>query len=395
MNNMQNEHKKRKLAIIGTVGVPACYGGFETLAEQLVRHLADEFEVTVYNSTKNYAPDQRPKTWKGAKLVWLPIKANGLGGIFYDFCSILHAIFVADALLILGVSGAAIFPAVKFFTNKKIIINIDGLEWARQKWGRAAKWFLRWSESTAVRWADEVITDNAAIQKYALERYGVHSRLITYGGDQAKTMPLSPEILEKHPWTARRYAFSVCRIEPENNIHLLLEAFSKTGKMPIAIVGNWEISDYSRRLYRKYANHHNIKLFSPIFDLKVLNQLRANAAIYMHGHSAGGTNPSLVEAMHLGIPIFAFDAIFNRVTTFHEAFYFSDVKELRILLQCVADCEFLEFSGKTMLEIAQKNYTWAKITQQYADLMYDKKVENTPVFDFDIPIALRKTLELV
>lgn len=384
---------KRKLAIIGTVGVPACYGGFETLAEQLVRHLADEFELTVYNSTKNYAPDQRPKTWMGARLVWLPLKANGFQGIFYDLISIFHALFVADALLVLGVPGAAVFPLVKMFTRKKIIVNIDGLEWARQKWGRAAKWFLRWSESVAVRWADEVITDNAAIQKYALERYGITSRLIAYGGDQAQSLPLSPAILEKYPWTERRYAFTVCRIEPENNIHQLLEAFSKSGKMPLAVVGNWDKNDYARRLHEKFSGHPNIRLLPPIFDLQILNRLRANAAIYMHGHSAGGTNPSLVEAMHLGIPIFAFDAIFNRVTTHHEAFYFATERELRSLLE-FADYDFFETSAQTMRRLARRHYTWAEIVRQYAELVYEKRAEKAPVFDFDIPLALRKQLEL-
>lgn len=388
-----NFYKNSKLAIIGTVGVPGCYGGFETLAEQLVRKLGHEIEITVYCSTHAYAPAKRTRRWNNANLVWLPFKANGAQGILYDIFSILHALWFADTLLVLGVPGAFIFPFVKFFTRKRIVVNIDGLEWSRQKWGWLACNFLRWCEAQAVRWADEVITDNAAIQKYALERYGRRTELITYGGDQARSLPLSPEIVENFPFVTHRYAFTVCRIEPENNIHVLLEAFSKSEKMPLAVVGNWKSSEYGQNLCKKYGNHPNIHLLDPIYDLDVLNRLRSNTALYLHGHSAGGTNPSLAEAMHLGVPIFAFDVIFNRVTTHHQAFYFSTEKELRTLLE-FADLNLFEDSARTMQTLAEMHYTWRRIASQYASLVDAKVPEPVPIFDFDIPVSLRQRLQL-
>jgi glycosyltransferase involved in cell wall biosynthesis len=385
---------KQKLAVIGTVGLPACYGGFETLAEQLVMQLGDEMDITVYCSKQGYVPEQRKSHWQTARLVWLPIKANGIGGIIYDAVSIFHALFYANTLLILGVPGAILLPFAKlFFPKKRIIVNIDGLEWSRQKWGRAAKFFLQYSEKVAVKWADEVVTDNAAIQKYALERYGKHTNLITYGGDQAKSVHLTPEVEEKYPFVLNRYAFTVCRIEPENNIEMLLQAFESADKIPLVVVGNWYNSEYGKHLKYKYTGSNNILLFDPIYDLKILNQLRSNAAIYMHGHSAGGTNPSLVEAMHLGVPIVAFDVIFNRVTTHHRAFYFGDKEELCTVLAFL-DFDLFGESAKEMHEIAKQNYTWKSVARKYANLIYERQSQIIPVFDFEIPVPLRRKLQL-
>jgi glycosyltransferase involved in cell wall biosynthesis len=385
--------KVQKIAIIGTVGLPACYGGFETLAEQLVSQLGNEMDITVYCSTYGYPAEKRKSMWKSAKLVWLPIKANGVGGIIYDAVSILHALFFTNTLLVLGVPGAFLLPLVKIFTNKKVIVNIDGLEWSRQKWGKAAKWFLKYNEKIAVKWADEVVTDNAAIQKYALERYGKHTNLITYGGDQAKSLPLTPEIEEKYPFVLQRYAFTVCRIEPENNIEMLLQAFEASNKIPLVVVGNWYSSEYGKHLKYKYTGNDNILLYDPIYDLNILNRLRANAAIYMHGHSAGGTNPSLVEAMHLGVPIVAYDVIFNRVTTHHSAFYFGSKAELCTVLTFL-DFDLFGESAREMHEIAKEHYTWKLISRKYADLIYERQTQITPVFDFEIPVSLRRKLEL-
>ncbi len=121
--------KKTKLAIIGSVGLPAAYGGFETLTEHLVNNLNTDYDITVYCSGKKYKKDQRQKYYKNARLKYIPLEANGVHSILYDTISIIHSLFYADVLLILGVPGAWILPFVKFFTKKKIIISIDGIEW--------------------------------------------------------------------------------------------------------------------------------------------------------------------------------------------------------------------------------------------------------------------------
>jgi glycosyltransferase involved in cell wall biosynthesis len=173
-----------KVAIIGTVGLPANYGGFETLVENLITHKTnDSISYCVYCSSKNYA--EKLREYKGARLVWLPLKANGIQSIPYDIISIVHAVFSSHRLLILGTSGCIVLPFIRLFSRKHITVNIDGLEHRRQKWGKAARMFLKFSEGMAVRFANVVIADNKAIQDYVQSEYGKASQLIEYGGDHA------------------------------------------------------------------------------------------------------------------------------------------------------------------------------------------------------------------
>ena len=150
--------RKKKVAVIGTVGIPAKYGGFETLTEYLVENSNEDFDFTVYCSKPKYK--ERPKSYKNSRLVYLPLEANGKSSIPYDALSIIHALFYADVLLVLGVSGAFLLPFVKFFTKKKIVTNIDGLEWKRDKWGGLAKKYLKKQEAIAVKYSHEVVADN-------------------------------------------------------------------------------------------------------------------------------------------------------------------------------------------------------------------------------------------
>jgi len=228
-----------------------------------------------------------------------------------------------------------------------------------------AKIFLRFSEKMAVRFSHEVISDNDAIADYVKETYGVNSHSIAYGGDHAVTVD-SVSVSEYE--LPERYAFSVCRIEPENNIHMILEAFSRQADYPLVIVGNWDNSDYGRNLREKYSNHSSLTLLDPIYDLGKLKTLRSNATVYIHGHSAGGTNPSLVEAMHFGVPIVTYDCDFNRYTTEDMALYFHDIQTLQETLDNL-DEELSEKIGSEMAEIASRRYTWDSVAEQYFTLL--------------------------
>ncbi|MBT8327450.1 MAG: DUF1972 domain-containing protein, partial [Bacteroidia bacterium] len=166
---------KKRLAIIGTVGLPAKYGGFETLADHLVTHLNKDHDITVYCSKKKYAKEERIGSYRGANLKYINLDANGIQSIPYDTLSILHALFTSDVLLVLGVAGAWILPFVRLFTSKKIIISIDGIEWKREKWNLLAKLYLRWSEKMAVKYSHIDISDNESIQDYTALRYGTVS----------------------------------------------------------------------------------------------------------------------------------------------------------------------------------------------------------------------------
>ena len=355
-----------KVAIVGTVGVPAKYGGFETLAEYLTRYLSGQYDLTVYCSSKSY--DVRPDTYNGARLVYLPLNANGVQSILYDMVSIFRALGYADTILVLGVSGCVVLPLVKLLSSKKVIVNIDGLEWKRDKWSGFAKWFLKLSERVAVRYADRVVTDNKVIQDYVLAEYGAQSSLIAYGGDHVGEVSRGGPQRADYPFTNQKYAFSVCRIEPENNILLLLAAAIENNVLPLVIVGNWDASHYGRELRSQYEGRENIYLLDPIYDQQALSRLRDGCFLYLHGHSAGGTNPSLVEAMYSGLPIYAFDVDYNRETTEQGARYFSSAAELAGMLDHLDEAS-LESIGERMAEIAQRRYRWELVANQYAELL--------------------------
>lgn len=352
-----------KVAIVGTQGVPANYGGFESLVENLLgEYCPQDIVYTVFCSGKDMT--EKLKCYKGANIKYVPLHANGFQSIPYDIISLCRSITGYDVVLVLGVSGCLFLPIFRMFNRKKLIINIDGLEHRRAKWGNLARWVLRTSEAMAIKFADVVIADNKGIQDYVLNTYDKPSELIAYGGDHVKRV-LSEEFikdaLSKYGLYAGEYVISVCRIEPENNSHIILEAFSKTN-MKLVFIGNWNHSNYSKRLKEEYSKYNNICILDAIYNLDVLYALRSNAGIYMHGHSAGGTNPSLVEAMFFGMPIIACDVVYNRETTENKAYYFRTSDDIINLL--VRD----DLDGSAMIKIAEKNYTWKNIAAKYVAL---------------------------
>jgi len=357
----------KKLAIVGAVGVPANYGGFETLTENLVRYhdaVSLKTPLTVYCSGKSY-PSRAP-TYLSARLKYVPLDANGAQSILYDIWSLLSAVRQGHGvILLLGVSGAIALPLVRSISSVRIVTNIDGIEWRREKWRGLVRHFLKYSEKVAVRFSDDVIADNVAIAEYLAATYGVKSHVIAYGGDHAVAVDAGSIDALVLP---ESYAMSIGRIEPENNVHMILEAFSRQDRYTLVVVGNWNNSDYGRSLRRRYAACTNLILLDPIYDLSKLKTLRSGAAFYVHGHSAGGTNPSLVEAMHFGRPVLAFDCDFNRSTTESKALYFNTSEGLAGLLGNI-DSPQVKQSGQDMLEIARRRYKWGDIAEQYFALL--------------------------
>lgn len=364
--------EKQRIAIIGTVGLPAKYGGFETLADHLVTHLSNKYDFTVYCSKKKYSKEEQIDSYKGAKLEYINLEANGVQSIPYDTISILKALRKNDVLLILGVAGAWILPFVKFFTNKKIIISIDGIEWKRDKWSLFAKLYLWWAEKIAVRYSHIDISDNESIQDYTALRYETLSRVIEYGADHTLQVTPNQEDYIKYPFMKNDYAVKVCRIEPENNVHVVLEAFKQLPNSNLVLVGNWNNSEYGKNLKEEYSNIPNIHIYDPIYNQREIDLIRGNAALYVHGHSAGGTNPSLVEAMYLELPIIAFNVSYNKTTTENKAIYFSTSEELVAKLKIVSETEMGKLR-KEMKAIALRRYTWEKISNQY-DLLIKEAI---------------------
>ncbi len=361
----------KRVAVIGIQGIPARYGGFETLVENIIgKNSSRDVQYTVFCSKADMSADgdTLPHTYNGAELRYIPFfKANGIMSIPYDILSMICCIGSKyDDILVLGVSGCMFLPLLRILCRGRVIVNIDGLEHKRDKWGRFAKWFLRVSEKVAVMHADVIVADNDAIRDYVAQTYGKDSVLIAYGGDHVLVGcndAESQSILNKHGIRHGSYAMGVCRIEPENNVHVILESFAKSGK-DLVFVGNWNRSEYGRDLNQRFSDYPNIRLCNPIYDLKTLFVLRSNAKMYIHGHSAGGTNPSLVEAMHFAVPILAFDCVYNRATTRGRALYFKDSVELCALL----DKDLPADIGAEMAAISCAEYKWSDIASKYESL---------------------------
>lgn len=358
----------KRIGVIGSAGIPANYGGFETLVDNLVRHLNRDFKFIVYCSSPSY-PEKRSE-YHGARLIYINLNANGRSSILYDAVSILNAMHKVDVLLVLGVGGAFLFPLIRLFSRKKVVINIDGLEWKRQKWGRFAKWYLKVQEWIAVKFAHTVVADNEAIQQYIQSCYQKESFYAAYGGDHAREVVLSEATQRQYGIQKGNYCFTVCRIEPENNIHIILDAFSKTPGLKIVFVGNWKASEYGKSLHALYQNKTNIQLLDPIYEQSRLDELRSNCLAYLHGHSAGGTNPSLVEAMYLGLAVVAWDVDYNRFTTENNALYFTDSVTLQeVLLRIQNNKIDLKTISEKAKSVAERKYTWRIVADQYGAML--------------------------
>jgi glycosyltransferase involved in cell wall biosynthesis len=355
----------KEVAIIGIQGLPAQYGGYETQVENMIgENQSPNVHYTIFNSSK----DQKSslEVYKGATMKYINLPSHGVWSIPYYTLSYLKSFRKFDTILQLGLAGGFFLPIFKLFNPKvKVIVNVDGIEHRRDKFNKFGKWLLLKLEQFDVKFADVIISDNEGIKEYVTNTYHIDSEVIAYGGDTAvqNKLPHSEmeEILARYNMKAYDYSFAVCRIEPENKCHMTLEAFSKTTQK-IVFVGNWERSKYGHDLKVKYSKYDNITILDPIYDLDTLYAMRANAKSYIHGHSVGGTNPSLVEAMFFGRPVFCFDCIYNRFSTHDKASYYKNEDELLRLIENVND------NGGVLKAIAEKEYTWKRIAEKYESL---------------------------
>lgn len=360
---MFKKNRRKTIYIVGTNGLPVRYGGWDMLLHHFTLALSEDYDIYVY--TSSFEALKGVKKYNGAFVRLVSLKANGLQSIIYDFVSMLDAsIRGADHILVLGVSGGIFFPVFKLF-KPSVILNPDGAEWKRSKFGGFVKRFLKLSEKIGVKYADKVISDNKVIFDDLLNDYGVRSSVIEYGGDHSCPTALDGKTALRYSIDQNSYAFKVCRIVPENNIRMILEAFSKT-KYRLLLIGNWNNSKFGVDIRAEYSGYTNLSLLDPIYDQRALDELRSNCKIYIHGHSVGGTNPSLVEAMHLGLPCLVYDVNYNRETTEDCAEYFSSQSELSdALVRLWESKEHLDSVRERLLAVAKRRYRWSDIITKY------------------------------
>lgn len=359
-----NSHKYN-VAVIGTCGIPANYGGYETLVENLVSNNAtDNICFTVFCSTKNYK--NRTKYYQRARLVYIPLRANGWQAIPYDTLSLVMCYFKYDCILSLGYGGAWLLPILKMIKKTKIITNFDGLDDKREKFNSLQKFISSTNRFLAAKYSDFCIADNVCMAERLYQYYKVKAETIEYGADHIISSTYGQH-LERYGLDKKEYNLVVSRSVPENNLHIILEAASKNIEEQFVLIGNWDHSKYGRDLKRNFSDLKNVKFIDPIYDQEILDDIRKHCKCYIHGHSKGGTNPALIEAMMLSVPILAYDVDFNRATTADSALFFKTAAELNGKIRLINKEEASVMSVK-LHEVALEKYTWKKISSLYMKL---------------------------
>jgi glycosyltransferase involved in cell wall biosynthesis len=358
-----------KLAILGTRGIPANYGGFETFAEELsVRLAARGHDITVYGRSNNI--EYTGKEYKGVKLVILPtIGTKHLDTVAHTFLSVFHAIPARfDAVLICNAANA-IFAAIPRVTGSPVALNVDGIERKRRKWGLAGRTFYRISEYLATLIPNVIITDAGVIRDYYQQQYGVSSRMIAYGADCSRQT--TTDIQRRLGVNPRDYALYVSRLEPENNAHVVIEAYEsvRTNK-PLLIVGDAPYAhDYIARL--KSTTDARIRFPGAIYGVGY-KELQSHAYLYVHATEVGGTHPALIEAMGAGNCVLVYDTPENREVVGDCGLFFSSSSELTKLLQTAMDTPRLVDSYRDRArERIQVKYSWDAIAEEYEKLFLE------------------------
>ena len=319
-----------KIGIVGTRGIPNHYGGFEQFAHNFSLFLVHQgHDVWVYNSSLH---PYKENTFEGVKLIhkYDPENKIGTAGQFvYDFLCIIDSRKRAfDVILQLGYTSSSVFSFL-FPVNSKLITNMDGLEWKRSKYSKNVQNYLLHAEKWAVKYSDLLISDSLGIQEYLMEKYTCPSSYIPYSAELFDNPEES--ILSKYQLTKYNYNILIARMEPENNIELIiLSHLQKKGDIPLMVIGSYS-NDFGTTLYTKY-NSDQVRFTGAIYDQTELNNLRYYSNIYFHGHSVGGTNPSLIEAMACNCLIVAHNNIFNKSILGTDAFYFENVESLNSIL---------------------------------------------------------------
>jgi glycosyltransferase involved in cell wall biosynthesis len=355
-----------KIAILGTRGIPNHYGGFEQFAEYFSVFLVQSgHEVYVYNSHNH--PFQE-SIYKGVHIIHQndpEHKFGTFGQFIYDYNCIAdsrHRDF--DIILQLGYTSNSVW----FFRlpkNAVIITNMDGLEWKRSKYSRPVRQFLKFAERLAAVSSDCLVSDSIGIQKFLREKYNKDSTFIAYGALPFTTPDFS--ILDLYDVQKESYNMIMARFEPENNLDMVLEGVAMSDDdMPILVVGNHN-TKYGNYLKNKFAAASNIRFIGGIYNIDHLNNLRYFSNVYFHGHSVGGTNPSLLEAMASQALVIAHNNEFNRGILNENAYYFSNPDEVKNILSSIKKNNNLHMVQANLDAIVQ-DYNWDKINGEYLQL---------------------------
>jgi glycosyltransferase involved in cell wall biosynthesis len=351
-----------RIALLGTRGIPARYGGFETALEEIAPRLARAgHEVTVY-----CRGERSPATYKGVRRVVLPaLRRRSLETLSHTLLSCLHAAkHRPDVAIVFNCANAPLLPILKA-AHIPTAVHVDGLEWRRGKWGPVGRRYYRTAERVAVRLADALIADARAIGDHIGGAYGRGSEFIPYGMNRVQA---DPERIAGLGLTSRQYHLVVARLEPENHVDLILRGYQKSSaRKPLVLVGDNPYDTSYAREVRRMADDPKILPLGSVWDQGLLDQLYANALSYLHGHSVGGTNPSLLRAIGAGAPVTAFDVVFNREVAAGEAAFFLSADDVAEAIESdERDPSAAIARGEKVRREALGRYSWDDVAHRYA-----------------------------
>lgn len=355
-----------KIGILGTRGIPNYHGGFEQFAEFFASFLSEKgHEVYVYSS---HTHPYKESSFKGASIIhcYDPEELIGTVGQFiYDLNCIRDSRKRNfDILLLLGYTSSSIW--YRWLPKGPIILsNMDGLEWKRSKYNKWVRKFLKYAEKFAVKRSDYLISDSKGIQKYLMSEYGKESKYIAYGAEKFDTPNSS--ILSEYNLEKYQYNMLIARMEPENNIETILDgAVISENKAPFLVIGKCENS-FGRYLMKKYRDYSHIRFLGGIYNLDHLNNLRHYSNLYFHGHSVGGTNPSLLEAMASNALIVAHRNDFNQAILEEDAFYFTQKDEVAHFIDTLVNKKDLTNMNTNNYNKIDQQFSWEIINSSYLD----------------------------
>lgn len=358
-----------RIALVGTRGVPAHYGGFETCVEEVGRRLAERgHRVTVYCRSGN-TPDGRVKEFAGMRLVHLPaLRRRSLETLSHTGLSAAHLLMRrADATIVFNAANAPWLPLLRL-AKLPVATHMDGLEWKRAKWGPVGQRYYRWAEGFAVRFSNALIADAAGIRDYYRATFDAATELISYGAPLLERR--EPKHLASVGLVSGKYHLVVARLEPENHVHTIVEGYVRSSaKLPLVVVGSTPYGhEYNQKL-RESADTR-VRFLGGVWNQDLLDELYANALVYWHGHSVGGTNPSLLRAIGAGAATNAFDVNFNREVLGRAGRYFRHPADVAGLVEESETHPALARSrGAQAREIAA-GYDWDVVADGYEALCY-------------------------
>lgn len=349
-----------KIAIIGSHGLFANYGGFDQLVNNIVKYSnkKDLIFITQPRSTK--IPSDVPKNVLISKSL---LDAPGIEGLIFDSICILKYYFRVDSILLLGAGALPIIVFLSLFKKNKVIVNNGGIEWERKKFSKLARIYHKFIFNLSAKFSDILILDNETFTKYLPKKYKAKLSMIPYGGSISKELYEQKErFYNKYSFLRNNYFLSVSRAIEDNHIDKICYVFSQSDKL-LVLISNFSSSAYGKKVFLKYQKHKNIFLIDGLYDKDELDLIRLNCYSYIHTHEKCGTAPSLVEMIISKKPIISLDVPANRHTLMNKCLYFKDFDDLRSIIDHEFDpTKYIPNDGLI------KRYLWENVAKQYLDL---------------------------